>query len=933
MPMDNGAVFYRCDFQIHTPRDQRWHGDQPTDPADRVGYATDFIQRCREKGVDAIGITDHHDMCMVKYIQMAAQDDAFEPGEANELRPADQVPLVFPGVELTLGVPCQAIVLLDVACGPDDHRLLCDRICGGQHDENTPEGPEVQRLTHLDSLEDVDDALGQCALKGRYIILPNVSDGGSDSLLRNGQHGEYARMPCVGGYVDGGLEGHAKQHILDGQVVEYGRRALGVFQTSDYRGDQSDRDIGEFSTWVKIAAPTAEALRQACLARQSRISQRDPKLPDRYISRLRVSDSLFMGQVDLRFNRQFNALIGGRGTGKSTLLEYLRFAMRDQPVVPDEEDLPPDGGDIERKRRQLISTLVEAKGTVEVGWIVNGVSHEVRFDSSTEELTLAIGDSPPEELTPGELRRQLPIQAYSQKQLSTVGTTKDELLRLIKQPIQRELQERREEISEQRERLTNLYSRARKYRSTRRDIRATKLEITSVQQQAEQLEKTLEEVPDGLLDAIDEHPLRLKEREVVRQSRGDLARMGESLSKTVRHFDEISRATDVEAIKEWPQGETVARICKEVKALACNVKDELEKIDSTLGVGISEILEVVAEWEKHHEQYEEQYSEAVRETEEHRDKLEAIQKLRSREAELHERLNALQSEEDGLREAESQFHSGWDQWLRVHRQRADLLEEACNRLDEKSDGEIEVELQRAAGLQRALDRLRSALEGCRIRQNRWDDLKDFLGNGDIAENWKDFVLDLRTYAELTEDDFGSETAPPEMEQWALTEGMRSRMAQKLTPEAWLEVALVTLEDEPTFYYKTQDGNRIGFNEASAGQQATALLKVLLHENEGPLIIDQPEEDLDNEIVGEITKALWEAKKDRQMIFTSHNANIVVNGDAELVAHCCYRQKDGRIMGCVDPTGAIDVAEVREAITNVMEGGEEAFKLRKEKYGF
>lgn len=128
-------------------------------------------------------------------------------------------------------------------------------------------------------------------------------------------------------------------------------------------------------------------------------------------------------------------------------------------------------------------------------------------------------------------------------------------------------------------------------------------------------------------------------------------------------------------------------------------------------------------------------------------------------------------------------------------------------------------------------------------------------------------------------------------------------------------------------------SEIAFEQASAGQQATALLKVLLHESGGPLIIDQPEEDLDNAVIEQIVRAIWEAKQQRQIIVASHNANLVVNGDAELVIHCDYIAEDDRSKGKIRDLGAIDVRDIRDAITRVMEGGRRAFELRKEKYGF
>jgi len=94
-----------------------------------------------------------------------------------------------------------------------------------------------------------------------------------------------------------------------------------------------------------------------------------------------------------------------------------------------------------------------------------------------------------------------------------------------------------------------------------------------------------------------------------------------------------------------------------------------------------------------------------------------------------------------------------------------------------------------------------------------------------------------------------------------------------------------------------------------------------------------EEDFDNPVILEIVAQVWEAKKKRQLIFASHNANLVVNGDSELVVWCDYRTIGDQSRGTTVGEGAIDVPEVRDAIKNIMEGGEAAFNLRKQKYGF
>ena len=127
--------------------------------------------------------------------------------------------------------------------------------------------------------------------------------------------------------------------------------------------------------------------------------------------------------------------------------------------------------------------------------------------------------------------------------------------------------------------------------------------------------------------------------------------------------------------------------------------------------------------------------------------------------------------------------------------------------------------------------------------------------------------------------------------------------------------------------------RNGWPSASPGQQATCLLRTLLAQSGAPLLIDQPEEDLDNEQIHVLSGRIAETKHNRQLLFVSHNANIVVNGDAELVVCFGYRDAGDNTRGKIDPVGSIDCATVRETITTIMEGGRQAFELRKNKYGF
>lgn len=136
------------------------------------------------------------------------------------------------------------------------------------------------------------------------------------------------------------------------------------------------------------------------------------------------------------------------------------------------------------------------------------------------------------------------------------------------------------------------------------------------------------------------------------------------------------------------------------------------------------------------------------------------------------------------------------------------------------------------------------------------------------------------------------------------------------------------EDVPSIKYQKDDGNYYALNELSVGQKCTALLIIALSDGTKPIIIDQPEDSLDNPSVYEdIVSKLRSGKEKRQFILTTHNSNVGVASDSdnfiiiEGTASCC------KVKCC----GAIDNEEVRSGIIDHLEGGDEPFELKSRKY--
>jgi hypothetical protein len=123
-------------------------------------------------------------------------------------------------------------------------------------------------------------------------------------------------------------------------------------------------------------------------------------------------------------------------------------------------------------------------------------------------------------------------------------------------------------------------------------------------------------------------------------------------------------------------------------------------------------------------------------------------------------------------------------------------------------------------------------------------------------------------------------------------------------------------------------NGKSLNNHSLGQRASALILFLLAQRENDvLIIDQPEDDLDNQtIYDEVIKEIKQLKGEMQFIFATHNANIPVLGDSEKIVACSFNDNKIEI-----EEGSVDNGEIQHSIVNIMEGGEEAFSKRKNIY--
>lgn len=316
------AHWRKCDFQVHTPRDPNWQGLRPIGVGQEINgalatvaeidsqrqkWADEFVEHCIKRDLEVVALTDHHEMIMVPYVQRSIA------ARREQERSFDL--WLFPGMELTCRNGVQCLIIFDADLAEEWWREAQGRlgIVVANLEDKAHQAPRVTQLTctYPDIAKKLDEVNG---LRGKYIVLPNVSQGGQHTVLTDGSHADFKSMPYVGGYLDAGqninnIQGKNRRR-LSGLDNVWGTRFVYPLPTSDARSADYAA-LGSNNCWIKLATPTAEAIRQAFLGHLSRISIERPKTPSLNVESLTISGSTILADGNLAVSAELNSFIGG----------------------------------------------------------------------------------------------------------------------------------------------------------------------------------------------------------------------------------------------------------------------------------------------------------------------------------------------------------------------------------------------------------------------------------------------------------------------------------------------------------------------------------------------------------------------------------------------------------------------------------------------
>jgi energy-coupling factor transporter ATP-binding protein EcfA2 len=617
------------------------------------------------------------------------------------------------------------------------------------------------------------------------------------------------------------------------------------------------------------------------------------------VEKIEISGGFLPG-LSINIPRGLTCIIGPRGSGKSTLAEAMRFAVCGTSAAP-------------KQSVDLIQANLAGGALVTITALAEGSNRYIIKRGLKQQPVLLTSDGRTINNVDLDRGTFLPLDAYSSPEIEAIA---DEVLGQKRRSLLDELR------SEQMRAIhLSLAESARALDANADHIRITQRTIQDLTEQTEELGDVRARLnalaPSDRESAADFVKLsrqqQLNQREIAKLDSAD------------RDFRALEQTLD--QLRRNAQLAFKARLAEEQSANVDTLRrfdDQLvaslgivEKHVSAISVQIRKALETIA-----------QARQSVAET--HTDhagelaRLTALNQAASEQARtratLEQQVAKLQALEEQRLELNIQLKTLLEQrkglktdHILMRDQISAMREEVASELQREAGDRVRIRIMRNADHLAYQQMLVDGVRGARVRnhdeivtklmQLRPEQLAQLIQTNDID-----------SFEELTA--FGTERSRKILDAFR----------DSIDP---LTLEVIAIEDRIGIELNVSTAGKANFKDASdlsRGQKCTALLPILLARRDSPLIIDQPEDNLDNHFIFEtVVNAVQRLKRRRQMIFITHNANIPVLAEADLVL---VMNSDGRI-GAVERSGTVD--ECREQIIDLLEGGREAFELRSKRY--
>lgn len=894
----NGANWVRVDFHLHSPHVHSFtlpSGINMDSPEGRAQIAREYVAQLKKEEIIVGAITDYQQLRSGWFTLL--QQEAEKEGI-----------ILFPGIELSIeeGKGLHILLIFEYDANIDGiNRLI---ISFDRNPDKEFFGEKSHKGTHhrnINSEKDIFSVLKK--IKDDFnclIIIPHPEDDkGLIWSISLNQAADIIQMSDAIEYISE----RTRERLFSTNKLP--RNFFDTFAILENSDPKSIEEIGtklrknkKRATYLKLSSFSIDAFRIALHDPETRVRLYEkPEFFFDRISSITINGSSFLKDVSIDFNPELNTLIGGRGVGKSAIIEALRYAL-DLQIYSDPSF-----------RTEFVQSVVGSGGLIEV--------HIDRFFGRKKQEYIVkriIGKLPEVFDSDGERREIEPSDIFEDKSVPIVLGQK-ELYHLSLSP-EFQLQLIDEFIGE------SVSSEIQKFKKMILQLEENAQKILQTKAQLEQKEEYQQKLKtiESQIKTFEKLKVveKLQTYTDVMEDEKKLFSTKESINEIYSKFQEIFDDAENELTtlsKTLQTGKSeyqdiLKQAAKEITKLVDDLSHHKNVLTETFKNVASKLKMIYERWEVIKKPIEE---EAVNIKKKLRieglapEKYDALIQEKLRIEPLVTRLEKFEKDLKYLiKKRKAILQNLQEQRHNIFKIRKDQIEQ----LNQKLAGRIMLEVVFEGDTEGFKETLKSITRGGKIQNAALDAI--------VSANQRTIDgIELSTYIDEGEKSL--------QEHFGLTETQASRLI-KWFSEDQRRFELESLFPNDKIIVKLKTGEKYEeLNKLSAGQKATALLLLLFTQENRILVIDQPEEDLDNRFIYEdVVKILRDLKGKKQIILATHNANIPVLGDSEQII--VLDAKDDRCK--IVHTGSIDVKAIREDVKDIMEGGEEAFQKRAEKYG-
>lgn len=891
-----GATWWKFDFHTHTPASGDY-GRGFVNPADITPRA--WLEKFIENDIQCVVVTDHNTTKWLNDLKT----------EAQALKEQGKDIHIFPGIEITANGNIHILGIFDPSCSDEHVAGLIGAVKGTSG--------QIEKPCEYSATQVVDEIhrLGGLAIPAHIDIAAGAFGIGSWQTYKE-------LMDKV----------DAVEVVFPEKYDEWDSNRKQKF---DYLSNKpkvigSDahmpREVGRAFTWIKMGQPDINGLKLALIDGVSSVKlgqecSGNPNLikSNKIIHSIKVKNFKYINRRDgleVNFSPWLNSIIGSRGAGKSSLIEYSRIVLgkeeqleRNKTLIPEIfksfqqfKKVSKDRDDIGViEENALLSCIYEKDNTkYKINWGFGDVTQIFKMDNQGNEV-----------LEHGNVSKRFPVSIYSQKQIFEMSKNPYFLVGVI--DIEKQISHHYDEMKNRTSALATDFIQLKQLNlkiSRQQDIEGRLSEISNIlaQIENEQNREVIEKFKKYNKKNIEVNLFFDHTSELVGGinevcNKCNFSNLDEILDEGEYPDRAILLREKIHSLKE-----SLTQHISDIETLSSLLKEDLTKgkfqenltnSDQCYRETMSVLEQSGVNFDEHSNLLQEQaeLQNAMREIEDFKTQKEDLDK---KIIEIYEEIVAIRMKISTLRQEFIDTHFGQLTNVKVKLMPFGIINENSFRevidkkenvfvssiYDPKEEKGILFDLLKEILKQESLDQAVSL-----IHEFKKSLLSDTLGEKILDTCEKRLVEHL--YNMQKTDHFSLDLL------------------------SWFP------EDDLIIEFKTNNGSFQSIHKGSAGQKSATILSLLLSFGDEPLILDQPEDDLDNSLITElIVEKVKERKNLRQIIIVTHNPNIVVNGDSENIIAL-----DNRGVIKVVSNGALQTKEVRTHVCKIMEGGIKALEKR------